>query len=119
MRSCTTRLRSAANGAPVPRNPLIGNCNNTITHLLHPRPRLLVTCKLLCPDVVLIHIKFNERSVCCRNHGWRASNIKDRVPERVDMSGKHFRIDVADRALPSAVAGVDTGESRDETEVLI
>ena len=91
-----TRLKSAANGAPVPRNPFTGKRVITIGCPLRTVvASCLVARELFCPNVVFIHSGIDEHSARRCNHSRRPGNVKNRTAQVAYVFGKHSRSNMA------------------------
>src|ERR1700751_4438596 len=114
MMNCMTRLKSAANGAPVPRKPFTGK--RDITKVARS---CLVARKLFCPNVIFIHSGIDEHSARRCNHSRRPGNVKNRTAQVAYVFGKHLASNMANFTLPSLRSAVGARECWDETKVCI
>src|SRR6201997_2822004 len=112
MVNCMTRLKSAANGAPVPRKPFAGKRD-----IAKVARSCLVARKLFCPNVVFIHSGIDEHSARRCNHSRRPGNVKDWTGQLAYVFGKYFRSNMANFTLPSPGSTVDARERWDEMKV--
>src|SRR5205807_7836953 len=116
---CMMRLKSAANGAPVPRNPCTGK-SVTMGCPVGPIARsCLVARKLFCPNVVFIHSGIDEHSAHPCNHSRRPGYVKNRTAQVAYVFGKHLRSYMANFTQPSPRSTVDARECWHKTKVCI
>src|SRR5215472_7685640 len=102
MMSCMTRLKSAANGAPVPRNPFTGKRRVTNGFPFRKVARsCLVSRELFCPNVVFIPSGIDEHPARRGHHSRRPGDVKDRTAQVAYVFGKHLRSNMANFTLPS------------------
>src|ERR1700756_3374420 len=99
--SSMTRLKSAANGAPVPRNPCTGKRVTMGCPVGSVARSCLVARELFCPYVVFIHSGIDEHSARSRNHSRWTGNVKDRTAQVAYVFGKHLLSNMANFTLPS------------------
>src|ERR1700674_5639833 len=106
MMSCTTRLRSAPKGAPVPRKPPVGKKENTANHPLRPQIHdFSIAGKLFRPNIVFVYANLTKRSARSCDHRWRPSYVIDRASQDAHVCEKHFRADTSNLPLPTVIVG--------------